>query len=124
MGVGNGLFRVCVIAVFVFAVNGMSWSQPALAEKPRTIDVLLKDNKLPPGVINVFPGDRIIFRNVDDHSHTASVVEPSERFLEKEIEAGTSAMFVVPMGMPPGEYELNCTTHEDMKTTIVVDSRE
>ena len=94
----------------------------AKADAPRTIDVILKDDRLPPGAIHARPGDRIIFRNSDDHAHTASIEEPSHRFADKEIEAGESVMFILPLAMEPGEYQLNCLSHDDMKTTIVVEA--
>ena len=119
----DGLFlapSVLIAAIFAFGVSGFAVN--AMAEAPRTINVILKDDRLPPGAIRARPGDRIIFRNSDDHTHTANLEEPDHRFVDKEIEAGTSVMFIVPLTMPAGEYELNCTSHEGMKTTILVEA--
>jgi plastocyanin len=111
---------VLIVGIVAFGVSG--FAVYAIAEAPRTINVVLKDDRLPPGAIHARPGDRIIFRNSDDHTHTANLEEPDHRFVDKEIEAGTSVMFIVPLTMPAGEYELNCTSHEGMKTTIVVET--
>lgn len=119
---GKVLLVPVVLTAGIIAFGATGFAVNALAEAPRTINVVLKDDRLPPGAIHARPGDRIIFRNSDDHVHTANLEEPDHRFYDKEIEAGTSVMFIVPLTMPAGEYELNCTSHDGMKTTIVVET--
>ena len=107
------------LAAGVFAAGVAGIAVNATAGAPRTINVILKDDRLPPGAIRARPGDRIIFRNTDEHAHVANIEEPDHRFIDKEIEAGTSAMFVIPLTMEPGEYRLNCSSHEGMATIVI-----
>ena len=113
-------FAIAVLSLVGIGGGGVTTTYAT--EGPRTIEVILKDNKLPPGNLHVRAGDRIIFRNIDDHTHTANILDNHETFVDREIDPGRSILFIIPFGMPPGNYEINCTTHEDMKTTLVVDT--
>jgi plastocyanin len=79
-----------------------------------THTVKIEGVKFPLASINVRRGDRIVWQNLDVVPHTATAVG---RFDSGSIAAGKSWTQAAPA---PGRYDVVCTFHPGMKTTLVV----
>ena len=73
----------------------------------------IKNFKYKPGTIEIKPGDRVVWANLDDTGHTAT----SASFDTGKIKPGTA---VAVKFSSKGTYPYHCTIHEKMHGTIVV----
>jgi plastocyanin len=108
---------VLALAVGGIVVEGEGVS---LAGQGKTIEVHLKGQKFFPPIIEIHPGDRILFINDDTEFHSLSLVNQEHLLNEKFIDPGGTYAFTLPDWLFPGEYELMCTIHTEMRGKIVV----
>jgi plastocyanin len=82
--------------------------------------MILYHHTFEPAVVFVHPRDRILLSNEDADVHGLAVIDHEEILEDEVIEPETSFAFVVPASLPPGEYVLTCTIHNEMRAKIVV----
>ncbi len=112
--------RIVVCAVGMLTVAPGFGSIERAVAGPRTVEVVMKDHRFEPGVIEVRSGDTVHFRNVDSDLHSVRLVGHEDVLDEEYIDPGQSFGFTIPLAMEPGEYRLGCTIHVDMTATILV----
>jgi plastocyanin len=68
------------------------------------------------GELTVEAGAEVIVRNEDTIAHILNAVDDS--FTSPNLEPGESGEFYAPYA--PGEYQISCTYHPDMRATLTV----
>jgi plastocyanin len=81
-----------------------------------THTVEIKGLKFLPEVVNVHPGDKVVWTNNDIVPHTATTVDKG--FDSGSIGVGASWVLSVPA--KKGEYLYTCTFHPNMKAKLLV----
>jgi plastocyanin len=82
--------------------------------------MILYHQTFEPAAILVHPEDRIVLTNEDADVHALTVVGHEEVLQDEIIEPETSFAFIVPTFLEPGEYDLICTVHREMRARIVM----
>jgi plastocyanin len=83
------------------------------ANASRSETVTIRNFAYKPGTINIDPGDRVVWANLDDVKHTAT----SPSFTTGKIKPGKAV--AVKFGSK-GTYRYHCTIHEGMFGKVVV----
>ena len=94
--------------------SGAPASAAPTASASRSVTVNIKDFKYRPGVIEIKPGDRVVWVNSDKVKHTAT---RGGSFTTGKIKPGKA---VAVRFSAKGTYRYHCTLHEDMFGKIVV----
>jgi plastocyanin len=82
--------------------------------------IILHHHSFEPSAILARPEDRIVLSNEDADVHALTVVGHEEVLQDEIIEPETSVAFTVPASLEPGEYDLICTVHREMRARIVM----
>jgi plastocyanin len=94
--------------------SGAPASAAPSATASRSVTVNIKDFKYKPGTIDINPGDRVVWVNLDKVKHTAT---KGGSFTTGKIKPGKA---VAVRFSARGTYRYHCTLHEDMFGKIVV----
>ena len=94
--------------------SGARASATPTATASRSVTVNIKDFKYKPPTIDINPGDRVVWVNLDKVKHTAT---KGGSFTTGKIKPGNAV--AVKFGSK-GTYRYHCTLHEDMFGKIVV----
>jgi plastocyanin len=82
---------------------------------PKTHVVTIENIRLSPDALTVQGGDRVLWINKDQFSHTSTAV--TKAFDSRNIEPNASWTYVARW---PGEYVYVCTLHPTMKARLTV----
>jgi len=91
------------------------------SKPPVTITILIQnstDNAFKPKTVTVPRGSTIIFKNISSIPHTATEINGPAAFDTGYIDAGQSKSIKL---TKPGTYQYNCTYHQNMTGTIIVE---
>jgi len=99
---------VIVLAIF---------ARPAVAA---IVEVHLKDQSFNPKTVSAKPGDAIVFHNDDNVLHSVLLPANEALLAAHFIEPHKGYEVVIPSATDPGDYELVCTVHINMKGTLQI----
>jgi plastocyanin len=108
----GALFAAALLLLLTIGSGSPASAAPA-ATASKSATVTIKNRKFKPGTIDISPGDRVVWANLDDVKHTAT----SARFDTGKIKPGTA---VAVKFTARGTYPYHCTIHEHMNGKIVV----
>jgi plastocyanin len=94
--------------------SGAPASAAPTATASRSVTINIKDFKYKPPTIDINPGDRVVWVNLDKVKHTAT---KGGSFTTGKIKPGNA---VAVRFSSKGTYRYHCTLHEDMFGKIVV----
>lgn len=94
--------------------SGAPASASPTATASRSVTVNIKDFKYKPPTVDINPGDRVVWVNLDKVKHTAT---KGGSFTTGKIKPGSA---VAVRFSAKGTYRYHCTLHEDMFGKIVV----
>ena len=104
--------RVLLLAAFLFSAG---YGENALA-KPKTHTVVIEAMQFSPQVLEVSPGDTVVWVNKDAFPHNATATDRSFQS-EKEIASNGSWKF---KAVKKGTFPYICTLHPTMKASLIV----
>lgn len=108
----GALAAAALLLLFTIGAGSPASAAPtATASKSATVTI--KNIKFKPGTIDISPGDRVVWANLDDVKHTAT----SARFDTGKIKPGKAVAVTF---SSKGTYPYHCTIHEKMHGKIVV----
>jgi len=118
---GSGRRRFLGLSLGAAAATTMPrLARPARGASGRTVEVVLRDHRFVPEVIEAEPGDVIEFRNQDKDLHSVILIDRQDVLEETFIDPGAALRVDLPTELPAGRYRLACTIHVDMRAEIVV----
>jgi len=103
------------LALLLVTIGGDAPASAApTATASRSVTINIKDFKYKPPTIDINPGDRVVWVNLDKVKHTAT---KGGSFTTGKIKPGNA---VAVKFSSKGTYRYHCTLHEDMFGKIVV----
>jgi plastocyanin len=125
-GISAAWIVMALVAVLFIGLNRflggateVLWQAEPVAEGS-VHHIILHRHTFEPAGILVHPEDRIVLSNEDPDVHALTVVGHEEVLQDEIIEPETSFSFIVPAFLEPGDYDLICTVHRDMRARIVM----
>jgi plastocyanin len=125
-GISAAWIVMALVAVLFIGLNRflggateVLW-QPESVEEGSVHHMILHHHSFEPAGILVHPEDRIVLSNEDADVHALTVVGHEEVLQDEIVEPETSFAFIVPAFLEPGEYDLICTIHSEMRARIVM----
>ena len=100
----------------IFAVLAI-FARPAVAA---IVEVHLKDQSFNPKTVSAKPGDTIVFHNDDNVLHSVLLPANEALLAAHFIEPHKGYEVVIQSATDPGDYELVCTVHINMKGTLQI----
>src|SRR6516162_6246696 len=107
----SNIARRAIVVVLAIAAN------PAAAA---IVEVHLKDQNFNPQTVSAKPGDTIVFHNDDNVLHSVLLPANEALLASHFIEPHKGYEVVIPSATDPGDYELVCTVHINMKGTLQI----
>lgn len=108
----SGALAALALLLLTFGAGSPASAAPT-ATASGSATVTIKNLKYMPATINISPGDRVVWANIDNLKHTAT----SARFDTGKIKPGKA---VAVRFTAKGTYPYHCTIHEHMHGKIVV----
>ena len=103
-----------IAALLLIVGTGSRAAAAPTATASKSVTVTIKNFKYKPGAIEINPGDRVVWSNLDDVKHTAT---KGGSFTTGKIKPGAA---VAVKFTSKGTYRYHCTLHEEMFGKIVV----
>jgi plastocyanin len=125
-GISAAWIAMALVAVLFIGLNrflggatAVLWQAEPAGEEAVHHIILHRHSFEPPAIL-VHSEDRIVLNNEDADVHALTVVGHEEILQDEIIEPETSFAFTVPAFLEPGEYDLICTVHREMRARIVM----
>ena len=107
------LLRVAGVTICTLAI--VAPAMPGHAADAGVVLVTMKDHRFDPQIVEVKPGQTIVFPNNDSDLHAVAVADLLENTF---VDPGKEISLAVPASAPLRDYPLACTIHINMTGTI------